>query len=151
MIEKYVTFGMSGLSHTLSIPNLQEWALGSHVYIVWLTPHSWLGQDQAPVIESGPIWDLCLKSGHAVAGHYIFLSSSKVKLLARWEWITVMKIWKGRLGPYQVEVAQSKEASCSAGDLGSIPGLGRSPGEGDGYPLQYSCLGNSMDRGAWWL
>ena len=33
---------------------------------------------------------------------------------------------------------------------GSIPGLGRSPGEGNGYPLQYSCLENSMDRGAWW-
>ena len=36
-----------------------------------------------------------------------------------------------------------------AGDAGSIPGLGRSPGEGNGYPLQYSCLENSMDRGAW--
>ena len=35
------------------------------------------------------------------------------------------------------------------GDLGSIPGLGRSPGEGNGNPLQYSCLENSMDRGAW--
>ena len=35
------------------------------------------------------------------------------------------------------------------GDLGSIPGLGRSPGGGNGYPLQYSCLENSMDRGAW--
>ena len=38
-----------------------------------------------------------------------------------------------------------KESSCSAGDLGSIPGLGRSPGEGKGYPLQYSGLENSMD------
>ena len=36
------------------------------------------------------------------------------------------------------------------GDGGSIPGLGRSPGEGNGYPLQYYCLENSMDRGAWW-
>ena len=35
------------------------------------------------------------------------------------------------------------------GDVGSIPGLGRSPGEGNGNPLQYSCLENSMDRGAW--
>ena len=35
-------------------------------------------------------------------------------------------------------------------DIGSIPGLGRSPGEGNGYPLQYSCLKNCMDRGAWW-
>ena len=42
-----------------------------------------------------------------------------------------------------------KESGCNAGDLGSIPGLGRSPGEGNGYPLQYSCLENSMDRGAW--
>ena len=39
--------------------------------------------------------------------------------------------------------------SLSAGDLGSIPGLGRSCGEGSGYPLQYSFLGNAMDRGAW--
>ena len=38
----------------------------------------------------------------------------------------------------------------SAGDLGSVPGLGRSPGEGNGNPLQYSNLGNPMDRGAWW-
>jgi len=36
-----------------------------------------------------------------------------------------------------------------AGDVGSIPGLGRSPGGGNGNPLQYSCLGNPMDRGAW--
>ena len=42
-----------------------------------------------------------------------------------------------------------KESACSAGDLGSIPRLGRSPGEGNGYPLQYSCLENSMDRGVW--
>ena len=40
-----------------------------------------------------------------------------------------------------------KEAACNAGDLGLIPGSGRSPGEGSGYPLQYSCLENSMDRG----
>ena len=43
----------------------------------------------------------------------------------------------------------SKESACSAGDLGSIPGLGRSPGKGNGKPLQYRCLENLMDRGAW--
>ena len=43
-----------------------------------------------------------------------------------------------------------KESACNAGDLGSIPGSGRSPAEGNGNPLQYSCLENSMDRGAWW-
>ena len=43
-----------------------------------------------------------------------------------------------------------KESACNAGDPGSIPGLGRSPGEGNGNPLQYSCLESPMDRGAWW-
>ena len=38
---------------------------------------------------------------------------------------------------------------CQAGDLGLIPGLGRSPGKGNGNPLQYSCLGNPTNRGAW--
>ena len=42
-----------------------------------------------------------------------------------------------------------KESACNTGDLGLTPGLGRSPGEGNGNPLQYSCLGNPMDRGAW--
>ena len=42
-----------------------------------------------------------------------------------------------------------KSSACNAGDLGLIPGLGRSPGEGNGNPLQYSCLENSMDRGSW--
>ena len=43
-----------------------------------------------------------------------------------------------------------EESAYSVGDLGSISGLGRSPGEGNGNSLQYSCLENSMDRGAWW-
>jgi len=43
---------------------------------------------------------------------------------------------------------EGKESACKAGGLDLIPGLGRSPGEGNGYPLQYSCLENSMDRGA---
>ena len=42
-----------------------------------------------------------------------------------------------------------KESACNTGDPGSVPGLGRSPGEGNGNPCQYSCLENSMDRGAW--
>ena len=46
--------------------------------------------------------------------------------------------------------SDGKESACNTGDPGLIPGLGRSPGEGNGYPLQYSCLENCMDRGAWW-
>ena len=45
--------------------------------------------------------------------------------------------------------SDGKESACNSGDPGSIPGLGRSPGEGNGNPLQHSCLENSMDRGAW--
>ena len=45
--------------------------------------------------------------------------------------------------------SDGKESACKAGDPGSIPGLGGSPGEGKGYPLQYPCLENPMDRGAW--
>ena len=44
--------------------------------------------------------------------------------------------------------SEGKESACKAGDPDSIPGSGRSPGEGNGNPLQYSCLKNSMDRGA---
>ena len=46
--------------------------------------------------------------------------------------------------------SDGKESACSAGDPGLIPGLGRSPGEGNSNPLQYSCLEISNDRGAWW-
>ena len=45
--------------------------------------------------------------------------------------------------------SDGKESACNAKDLGSIPGLGRSPGEGNGNPLQYSCLKKPMDGGAW--
>jgi len=45
--------------------------------------------------------------------------------------------------------SDGQESACNVGDLGSITGLGRSPGEGNGYPLQYSFLRNPMDRGTW--
>ena len=46
--------------------------------------------------------------------------------------------------------SDGKESACGVGDLGSVPALGRSPGEGKGCPLQYCFPGNPMDRGAWW-
>ena len=54
------------------------------------------------------------------------------------------------LGFPGVSDGKKKKSASNAGDPGLIPGLGRFPGEGNGYPLQYSCLENSMDRGAWW-
>ena len=58
-------------------------------------------------------------------------------------YITLHSVFPGGL--------DGEEFACSAGDLGSIPGSRRSPREGNGYPLRYSCLENSMDRGAWWV
>ena len=61
------------------------------------------------------------------------------------------RIWNAPLRtqgfPYS---SVSKESACNAGDLGLIPGSGRSPSEGNGNPLQYSCLEDTMDGGAWW-
>ena len=59
--------------------------------------------------------------------------------------ITKQDLLVGKLARSSV----GKESACNAGDLGSFPGLGRSPGERNGHPLQCSCLENSMDRGAW--
>ena len=53
--------------------------------------------------------------------------------------------WQGFLGGLD-----GKDSARDAEDLGSFPGLGRSPGKGNSNPLQYSCLENPMDRGAWW-
>ena len=47
--------------------------------------------------------------------------------------------------------SDGKESTCNAADLGLIPGFGRSPGDRNSNSLQYSCLKNSMDRGAWWV
>jgi len=56
----------------------------------------------------------------------------------------VMHVWVGFTGG-----SEGKASACNVGDLSSIPGSGRSPGEGNGNSLQYSCLENSMDKGAW--
>ena len=68
--------------------------------------------------------------------------------------MTGSKVWHDQHRDKEVSYfpgdSDDKESACSAGELGSIPGKGISPGEGNGYPLQYSCLENSMDREAWW-
>ena len=66
-------------------------------------------------------------------------------------WILFFFFWIGSagLGGGFPHSSVGKESACNTGDLGSIPGLGRYPAEGNGNPLQYSCLENLMDRGAW--
>ena len=81
------------------------------------------------------------------------MTTGKTVALTTWDFVRkVMSLLLNMLsrfltgfpGGSEVKVSASKE-----GDLGSIPGLRRTPGEGNGNPLQYSCLGNPMDRGAW--
>ena len=97
-----------------------------------------------------------------------FLWSQKVSIIicisGSWWWIGRLGVLRfmgsQRVGPdWATDLiwsedfpssSKGKESACNEGDLGSIPGLGRSPGEGHGNRLQYSCLENSMDRGAWW-
>ena len=74
--------------------------------------------------------------GHKYSVH----STSSLKL-----WGSVYTYWDFPGG------SDSKESACNAGDAGSIPGLGISPGEVNGNPLQYSCWGNPMDREDWWV
>ena len=69
-------------------------------------------------------------------------SRFSVCLLSRWEYFKWLWGFPACL--------DGKESACNAEDPGLIPGSGRSPGEGNGDPLQYSCLENSMDRGVWW-
>ena len=62
-----------------------------------------------------------------------------------------LRIGKNRQGfDFLYPRSDGKESACNVGDPGSIPGLGRSLEEGNGNPLQYSCLGNPMDRRVWW-
>ena len=73
--------------------------------------------------------------------------------------LKLSQIWPIGQSPFDISLLffegkpwylRGKESACNVGDLGSIPALGRSPGEGNGKPLQCSYLENSMDRGAWW-
>ena len=74
--------------------------------------------------------------------------------LFKWWFSLVIYPWVGLLDHMAVLQGflglDGKESACNAGDLSLIPGMGRSPGEGNGHPLQYSYLENPMDRGAWW-
>ena len=63
--------------------------------------------------------------------------------------LTMRKARFGKEGSF-TGGSDGKESACNARDLGLLPGWGRSPGEGNGYPLQYSCLEEPLDRGVWW-
>ena len=71
------------------------------------------------------------------------------KTIALIIWTFVSKVMSLLCNLLHTGGSDGKVSACNAGDSGSIPGLGRSPGEGNGNPLQYSCLENPMDGEAW--
>ena len=125
---------------------LNAWVLShfSHVLLCDPIDHSPPGSSAHGILQARiPHWVAMLSSR-------IFLIQGSNLYLLPWQAGSVdgstTEPSSGKLLPGG---SDSKESACSAGDPGSIPGLGRSP-RGNGYPLQYSCLRNLMDRGAWW-
>ena len=87
-------------------------------------------------------WDICSGGGSTLAHQHHL--ESRVYIRAQ-SWCSIEgDFWGFPSGP------DSKHSDCNAGDPGSIPASGRSPGDGNDNPLQYSCLENPMNRGAWW-
>ena len=85
-----------------------------------------------------PLPSFCLPATKHAYFWASLVAQTLKNLPAMWETQDRFQGWK-----------DSKESACNVGDPGSIPGLERSPGDGNGYPLQYSCLENSVDREAW--
>ena len=105
---------------------------------------SWLQLSSAVILEPKKI-----KSVNVSRNVYFISSVICLVLVVVWyqDSKTSIGIWNQQSFPGG---SVGKESTWSAGDPGSIPRLRRSPGERKGNPLQYSCLGNPMDRGSWW-
>ena len=103
-----------------------------------------------------PLWT---RSTYAFSGDYVCIHCIAIKTVCR-NWFTQQEL-EDKPFIILLELAilfvnmdfpsgsDRKESACNVGDPGEIPGSGRSPGEGNSYPPQYSCLENPMDRGAW--
>ena len=133
------------------VPSLESWYLSGQwtfeffelfLSVVWVIaeciPHGVCSVRMSPVFILKMKEDSFLRQKQRVV--------YKVYWTFIWAWVFMTCLTEHELPSW----LSSKESSCNAGDVGSIPGLGRSPGGGNGNPLQYSCLGNPMDTGAWW-
>ena len=105
------------------------------------TPERVVSEGDQPAHTGDPSWcsESQLSSLQPKPCHWVSLVLTALYLILpfTWSYRSFLHSWV------------SQESACNAGDLGSIPGSGRSPGEGNSNPLQYSCLENPTDRGAW--
>ena len=107
------------------------------------------------VARARAIWGICKRGSHLSAwwrwhaiGRFRLLPKTKWKPLKSSKQMSYFRVLSKRMG--FPGGSDGKESACNVGDPGSIPGLGRVPGEGNAYPVQYSCLENSMNRGTQW-
>ena len=117
-----------------------------------------LAEDSHPSVTLPQPFPACMPCSPRETPLYVSVGHSDVQAVL-WKWKVVQSLW-AIVCPFLIKLSvnlgspggsDGKESACNAGDQGSIPGSGRSPGEGNGYPLQYSCLENSMHRRAWGL
>ena len=106
---------------------------GTHSHLHWHSP--WIAQSGGGV----------LSSEEQDSVQYMLTAGEQEAATCRRSASVYLSLARGFLGG-----SDGEESAPSAGDLGSVPGLGRFPGKGNGNPLQFSCLENPMDRGAWW-
>ena len=138
----FISGGQSiGVSASASIlpMNIQDWS-----------PLGWTGWISLQSNGLSRVFSNTTVQKHQFFGAQLSLQSNfkKWKLNGRMSWILdLLSLRSLRLSQW----FSGKEFACSAGDTGLIPGSGRSPGVGNSNPLQYSCLENPMNRGAWWV
>ena len=154
VLTSYTERGKRGSRELISSQSLWSEDLRAHacpLSFLFRGTYSWLlCCVQSPLTLGNPMGcspPSCSVHGILQAGilEWVAVSYSNLLLVSH----KYLKLWKKI---YQLGFpggSDSKESACDAGDPGLIPGLGRSPGEGNGNPLQYPCLENAMDRGDW--
>ena len=132
--------------HSLPINHMPTSLPHAHTPVPWYYFN--LCQDYRKYIGVALFWHSPLFPGPRFYLLILFLVSFLIidSLFSTEQWGDPLIRW---IHPWWLR-GMAKASACNAGDLGSIPGSWRSPGEGNGNPLQYSCLENPMDRGAWW-
>ena len=120
----------------------------SHIFLQWILSLSWYSLSLVKESVTSQLLTFC-RSLSDLAKIFLNIMGSEQSWLGTIAPKVICSMW-----PYKYIMgfpggSDSKESACSAEDPGSIPGSGRPPGEANGYPHQYSCLENPMDRGAW--
>ena len=146
----------AGISSALITRVLGSSHISGPVIFVWAPSYRVLGQCGRHITGQAPCWicerQRCLTHAQFISKHLVVraMVCGAVGVARSSSWLYFEKSEKALPGGNVALVVKNPPADAGdVRDTGSIPGLGRSPGEGNGNPLQYSCLGNPVDKGAW--